>query len=435
MGVWEVLALKKKFAALVVSAVVLVQASFSFFPASANAEEKSPDLKLEVQSAVLMDASSGQILYSLNADTPFPPASMAKMMTEYIVMENITSGKIKWEDLVNTSQYAADVIGSGQLIAKDEKLPVKDMFAAMSIYSANDATVALAEHIAGSEEDFAKIMNETAQKLGLSKDAHFINATGLSRADIGKYAPKSIDGETIITAKDAAIIAQHLVKEHKEILKYTGLPSKKLRESDKTPMINWNWMLEANQDNVNFKKYSYKGLDGLKTGHTAEAGYCFTGTAERNGMRLISVVMGTKTEPKRFEETGKLLDYGFTNFELKQVFGAQTEVDTLKTVDIKKGAKTKVPVVTETDFSIVVKKGTKDDQITKTTQQADASKLVAPIKKGDVLGKVTVSYNDKTYDVNLVAKEDVNKGSWIQLFFRSIKNFFVDLFSGIKNLI
>lgn len=421
--------------AVMLSAVMALQLlAFMFSPVGAHAAEASPDLKLEASAAVLMEAASGQILYEANADTPYPPASMAKMMTEYIVMENIKSGKLKWDDIVTTSKYASEVIGSGQLLAEGEKLTVKDMFSAMSIYSGNDATVALAEHISGSEEDFANLMNETAKRLGLSDKAHFINATGLSRADLGKYAPKNIQGETMMTAKDAALLAFHILTEHKEILEFTKNPSQKLRPEDKAPMINWNWMLEGNQSNINFKKYAYQGLDGLKTGHTQEAGYCFTGTAERNGMRLISVVMGTKSEPKRFEETRKLLDYGFSNFEAKQVFPAQAEIDSMKVVDVKKGVKTQVGVVTQSDLTLVVKKGTQVDQLVKTVQPVEESKRIAPIKQGDVLGKVTVTYNDKSYDVNLVAKEDVEKGSWIRLFFRGIKNFFAELFGGIKNL-
>jgi len=296
----------------------------------------------------------------------------------------------------------------------------------------NDASIALAEHIAGSEEEFAKLANETAKKLGLSKDANFINATGLNRYDMKQYAPKTVQGETMMTARDAAILAYHIIKEHKSVLDFTKIPSQKLRPTDKSPMINWNWMLEGNKDNINFRKYSYQGLDGLKTGHTSEAGYCFTGTAERNGMRLISVVMGTKSEPKRFEETRKLLDYGFNTFEKKQIIAAEAETDVLKTVDVKKGAKTTVPVVTANELSIIVKKGVKDEELVKTAEpKAD---IVAPIKQGDVVGKLTVTYQEKKYEVDLVAKEDVKKGSWIRLFFRAIKNFFADLFGGIKNL-
>jgi serine-type D-Ala-D-Ala carboxypeptidase (penicillin-binding protein 5/6) len=424
----KVVAMKKSLFVWMLTAIVLLQLAIVQEPGRAYAAEPAPDLKLEVSSAILMDAATGQILYENNADVVLPPASMAKMMTEYLVLEHIKNGKLKWDDIVTTSEYAAIVPGSGQLLAQNEKLSVKSMFEAMSIYSGNDASVALAEHIAGTEEAFAVMMNETAVKLGLSKGAHFIGATGLNRADLGKYAPQKIQGETVMSAKDAAILAYHIIKDHKEVLEFTKITSKKLRESDKSPMINWNWMLEGNKNNINYKPYYYDGLDGLKTGHTTEAGYCFTGTAERNSMRLISVIMGAKTEPKRFMETRKLLDYGFNTFEVKPIIQADAESDAMKTVEVKKAVHTTVPVVTQSALSILVKKGTKDEQIVKTAEPIEEAKLVAPLKKGDVLGKLIVTYNEQKYEVNLVAKDDVEKAGWFKLFTRSIRNFFKNLF-------
>lgn len=424
----KVVAMKKRIFVAMVALIVSLQLAIIHEPGRAYAAEAAPDLKLEVSSAILMDAATGQILYENNADVALPPASMAKMMTEYLVLEAIKNGKTTWDAVVSTSEYAAFIPGSGQLLAQNEKLTVRSMFEAMSIYSGNDASIALAEHISGTEEEFAKLMNETAKKMGLSKEAHFINATGLNREDMGKYAPKEIQGETLMSAKDAAILAYNILKDHKEVLEFTKITSKKLRESDKTPMINWNWMLEGNKTNQNYRTYYYDGLDGLKTGHTDEAKYCFTGTAERNGMRLISVVMGANTEPKRFIETRKLLDYGFNTFEMKQVVQAAAEVDALKMVEVSKAVHTDVPVVTEKALTILVKKGTKDDQIVKTAVPADAAQLVAPKSKGDVLGKLTVTYNEQKYEVNLVAKDDVKKAGWFKLFTRSIRNFFKNLF-------
>lgn len=416
----------------VVAVTLLLNASLTLVqPTPVQAADTPVDLKLNAKSAILMEASTGQILYEYNADEALPPASMAKMMTEYLVMEAVKSGKIKKTDMVPTSQYAADVIGSQILLAPGEQATVDDMFSALSIYSANDAAVALAEFIGGSEENFAKMMNEKAKEFGLSEKAHFINATGLGRADLGKYAPQELQGETLLSARDAAIIAYNILKDHKEVLEYTKIPAKKFRERDTAPMINWNWMLWDNRNTTNFKRYAYEGLDGLKTGSTKEAGYCFTGTAERNGMRLISVVMGTATEPSRFEETRKLLDYGFTNFELKQVLGAKAEIDSMRTVNIKKGVETEVPVVMETGVSIVAKKGAAADQFTITAAPADESKLVAPITKGQVLGTVKVTYDGIEQTANLVAAEDVEQGSWIRLFFRAIKDFFIDTVKGV----
>jgi D-alanyl-D-alanine carboxypeptidase (penicillin-binding protein 5/6) len=427
----------RKKVAWVLGASLLVQSAiFHINPSSVQAADPAPALNLEVKSAILMEASTGQILYENNADVALPPASMAKMMTEYLVLESIQDGKLKWEDSVTASKNASDVIGSGQLIAEGETLTVKDMFAAMSIYSANDASVALAERIGGTEENFAKMMNETAKKLGMSDQAHFINATGLSRADMKTYAPTSIEGETLMTAKDAAILAQHIVTEHKEVLDFTKITNQKLREKDTTAMLNWNWMLEGNANNANtsLRQYAYQGLDGLKTGHTDEAKYCFTGTAERNGLRIISVVMGAETEPKRFIETRKLLDYGFTNFEIKSYLGPDLEIDSLKTVNIKKGVETEVGLVTEKGTTFVVKKGAADDHFKLTAEPVEESQLVAPITKGQKLGTLKVTYEGQEQTINLVAKDDVKKGGMFRLLFRSIGNFFSDMFSGIKDM-
>lgn len=421
--------LSVKRVSFVMAALIFLNVSLAGLSPTAQAAEPV-DLKLDAKSAILMEATTGQILYEYNADAALPPASMAKMMTEYLVMDAVKSGKIQLDSMVTTSKYAADVIGSGNLLAEGEKASVKDMFSAMSIYSANDASVALAEFVGGTEENFAKKMNEKAKEFGLSQQANFINATGLSRADIKQYAPKEIQGETMMTARDAAIIAYNIIKDHKDVLNYTKITSQKFREKDKDPMINWNWMLEGNKDNVNFRRYAYTGLDGLKTGHTIEAGYCFTGTAERDGMRLISVVMGTPTEPKRFEETRKVLDYGFNNFAMKQVLTAKAEIDSLKTVHIKKGVELEVPVVTETGLTIVAKKGAAADQFKITAEAVEEAKLEAPIQKDQVLGIAKVSYEGKEYPVNLIATKEVEKGSWFRLFFRAIKNFFVDMVGG-----
>ncbi|WP_240419745.1 D-alanyl-D-alanine carboxypeptidase family protein [Paenibacillus periandrae] len=420
---------------MVLATALLVQiGSMSVIQSQSAMAAEAVDLKLDAKSAILMDAATGQILYEFNSDTALPPASMSKMMTEYLVMESVKSGKHKLDDMVPTSQYAADVIGSGDLLAFKEQVSLKDMFSAMSIYSANDASVALAEFISGStEEDFAKMMNAKAKQFGLSDQAHFINATGLSRADLGKYAPKELQGETMLTAKDAALIAYNLIKDYPEILETTKIPSKKFREKDKTPMINWNWMLEGNKDNTNFKKYAYPGLDGLKTGSTDDAGYCFTGTAVRNGVRLISVVMGTPKEPKRFEETRKVLDYGFNNFEKKQVLAANSEIDSLKVVNIKKGIELQVGLATQEEVSLVAKKGAPPEEFKITAAAVDESKLVAPITKGDVLGTVKVNYQGYEKTTNLIATSDVVQASWFRLMFRAIGSFFSDMLSGAKS--
>ncbi|MDR9857664.1 D-alanyl-D-alanine carboxypeptidase family protein [Paenibacillus sp. VCA1] len=398
---------------------------------------QKPDLNLK--SAVLIEPTTGQVLLSMNADEPLPPASMTKMMTEYIVAEQVKQGKLKWTDKVTVGENAAKTIGSRIFLAQGDVHTVKELYIAMAVGSANDATVALAERVAGSEQEFVKLMNETAKQMGM-KTAYFINATGLDKKDMpAKFQPDT-DKEDVMSAMDAAILGLHIVKDHPDYAQFTAIQSYKFRERDKAPIVNYNWMLEANKNIPNFKAYAYPGLDGLKTGHTQNAGNCFTGTAVRNGMRLISVVMGADSEAHRFTETKKVLDFGFDNFEVKQVVPGKSKVQGLDSVPVKKGVETSVGVVTDGDVSFIVPKGSDVKGVQFKTQLEPADKLVAPIEKGTKVGTITYTYKaagmDKaqTKTVNLVTSEEVEKGSWIRLFFRAIGEMFSDLFDGIKNL-
>lgn len=434
--------LTKKFTVLLLFHMML----FALAPAFAYAEGETAQQPvangpaLEASSAILMDAATGQILYEMNADVALPPASMSKMMTEYLVMEEIKKGKLTWQTEVTTQENAATTAkgGSRIFLAEGDKHTVEELFIAMAVGSANDASIALAEYVAGSEEQFAHRMNEKAKELGMTT-AHFINATGLSRKDLSdKFKPSTIDGETVMSAKDSAILAYSILRDHPEFLKYSSIPSYKFRERDQKPMINYDWMLEANKNVPNFKKYAYDGLDGMKTGHTEEAQYCFTGTAQRDGMRLISVIMGAKSEPKRFLETRKLLDYGFSSFEKKTVLSAKSELKELTAVDVKKGVETSVPVVTESGISLIVKKG-QPFEMKITAAPLEEDKRIAPLPSGSVVGTAKVEYKDangKTQEqtVNLVTVQEVEKASWWRMLFRAIGDFFSDLFNGIKNL-
>lgn len=255
--------------------------------------------------ALLLDLSTGETLYAKNADKPLPPASMSKMMTEYLVLEQIKSGALKWEDKVEISAYAASAVGSKVPLREGARVSVRDLLAAVAIQSANDAAIALAEHVAGSEEQFAAWMNHKADILDLSLKSQFINATGLSRKDMGTAAPSSLKGEQRMTARDTARLAAKLLKDYPEILEYSNLPFYRMEYRGIT-LTSTNLML---QDKYRSTLY-VKGMDGLKTGFTNEAGYCFTGTAVVNGKRYVSVVMGTSSSLKRFEETKKLLAFG-----------------------------------------------------------------------------------------------------------------------------
>lgn len=395
-------------------------------------------LDLKVKSAVLLEPVSGQFLLNIEGDTPFPPASMTKMMTEYIVADLVKQGKFNWDDVVTVDKNAALTIGSRIFLAEGDQHTIEELYIAMAVGSANDATVALAEYVAGSEQAFVKMMNDEAKRMGMTT-AHFANSTGLDIADMPEEFRTPGDQETVMTAKDVAILAKNIVTDHPDFARFTALPSYKFRERDTKPIINYNWMLEANKDVTNFKQFAYEGLDGLKTGHTNNAGYNFTGTAERDGMRLISVVMGTGSEKARFVETRKVLDYGFNNFETKQIVAPKSAVAAVETVTVKKAKNTSIPVVSDEAVSFVVPKGA-DTSTVEATVKLDSETFTAPLKQGSKVGTVTYSFKpagmDQTLEktVNLITTEDANKAGWFTLMMRAIGEFFSDLFNGIKNL-
>ncbi|WP_249436066.1 D-alanyl-D-alanine carboxypeptidase family protein [Paenibacillus sp. Marseille-Q4541] len=404
---------------------------------TATPKVPSPDtLNLNVKSAVLMEASTGKILMSLNADKGYAPASMTKMMTEYIVADKVKKGEYSWDDIVTVGKNASLSVGSRIYLAEGDQHTVKELYIAMAIGSANDASVALAEYVAGSEQEFVKLMNAEAKRMGMA-DTHFINSTGLNRNDMPKeYRPEE-DRETVMTAKDVATLTRYIVEDHPDFAEFTSLQSYNFRGKDK--IINWNWMLEDNKNITNFKQYAYEGLDGMKTGHTIDAGYCFAGTAERDGMRLISVVMGAETEPTRFTETKKVLDYGFNNFEVKQVVAGKTTVAGAETAPVSKGKEATVPVVTEEAVSFIVPKGTKSINPTFTTS-FEGEGFEAPVEAGAKAGTITYTYkvegmsDAQEQTVNLVTSEKVEKAGWFGLMFRAIGDFFGDMFDSIKNL-
>ncbi|BBI30695.1 D-alanyl-D-alanine carboxypeptidase family protein [Cohnella abietis] len=430
----------KRFVAVIVLINLLFVFGVSSFASAADEVSGAP--QLNAKSAILMDAETGQILYQLDAETARPPASMSKMMTEYLVSRAVKQGKLSWDEKVKVTEGAAKQVGSRIFLAEGDEHTIRELYIAMAVGSANDATAQLAISVAGSEEAFAVLMNETAKELGMTT-AHFVNSTGLDRADMPeKYRPSSIEGETVMSAKDSAILAYHILKEEPEFLETSKIQSYKFRKRDKTAISNVNWMLESNKDVPSLRKFAYVGVDGLKTGHTSNAGNCFTGTALQNGTRLIAVVMGVPggvNDGKRFLETAKLFDYGFQKFEKKTVIQAKAIIPEHETLKVKKGKSTKLKVVTATDITIMVPKGQAVEPVieeVKSTQDP----LVAPIKLGDKVGTVTYKYKDpstqedKLVTIDLIASEDVNKASWWRLFFRAIGNFFSGLFHGIVDL-
>jgi len=400
-----------------------------------------PTLDIQAKSAILVDAQSGRILYSQNPDEPLPPASMTKMMTEYLLLDAINSGKASWDDVVTASEYAhwmGKYGGSRVYLAQGEQRTVRELMYAMAVYSANDATVALAEYVAGSETNFVNLMNEKAAEFGMT-ETHFLTSTGYPVKDLENYAP-NVEGEHLMSTRDAATLAYYLVNDYPEIFNFTSTPTLNFREGELNELKNlpnWNWMLPGV-----VKAYEYNGLDGLKTGYTEEAGYNFTGTAERDGFRLISVVSGTSSMEQRFVETKKLLDYGFSNYEAITLVEAKEAVVGYETVPVKNGKETEVSVISKNDLEIVVRKGEQDLYQTAIVLNET---ITAPIKSEDQLGKISYEYlGQEQFDylneevklagaVDLIAEEDVEKANPVRLFFRKIINIFKDIYNGIVN--
>ncbi|MFF0830774.1 D-alanyl-D-alanine carboxypeptidase family protein [Brevibacillus sp. NPDC003359] len=252
--------------------------------------------KVDARAALLIDSQSGEVMYAQNADTPYPVASMSKMLTEYMLLEAIKEERVDWADEIVLSENAAAAGGARVHLVAGEAYSIKDLYKAMAIGSANNATVAIGEYLAGSTSAFAEQMNLKAAELNL-RSSSFVNATGLDNG----Y------GQNEMTARDVGMLAHHLLNDFPDIVKLTVEPSVELA-STKENVANTNLMLDG--ENAD---WSVAGLDGLKTGYTSAAGYCFTATAKRGDKRLISVVMGAEEDATRFTETKKLMERGFDN--------------------------------------------------------------------------------------------------------------------------
>ncbi|HBZ82822.1 MULTISPECIES: D-alanyl-D-alanine carboxypeptidase family protein [Brevibacillus] len=425
---------KKRLTGLILSLAVFATA----MGGAATKADAAPaaDLQLAAKSAILLEASTGKILYSMNPDASLPPASMSKMMAEYLVQEAIKEKKISWDEKVPVSEYAFYVARisdtSGVYLNLGESFTVRELYNAMAVVSANDATVLLAEKIAGSEANFVQMMNKKAAEFGM-KNTSFVTSSGLPANELGPYSVKTDQVENLMSARDSAILARNLIRDFPEALEVSKIPRFTFRPGSKNElkMANNNWMLP---DLPNY----YQGVDGLKTGYTQAAGNCFTGTAVRDNMRLISVVMGTDSKTKRFVETKKLYDYGFSNFKLTKQLDKNASVKGFETAPVKNGVELTVPAVTGSEVNVLTKIGGE----AKFTPTVTFQDLNAPIKQGQVIGKLVLKEEgakDTDYlqpedaakaGVDVVASQEVEEASWIRLFFRSIIQFFSNLFSS-----
>ncbi|WP_028548733.1 D-alanyl-D-alanine carboxypeptidase family protein [Paenibacillus sp. UNC451MF] len=372
---------------------------------AAFAEEKKPpnqavDLAPNAMSAVTVDADTGTVIFEKNKDAKLPPASITKIMTMLLIMETIDQGKLKMDDKVRTSEYAASMGGSQIFLEPGEEMTVQDMLKGIAMASGNDASVAMAEKIAGSEQAFVQMMNDRAQQLGM-KNTHFANCNGLP-AD-NHYS----------SAQDIAIMSRELLK-HEEITQFTGAYQDYLRKETPKPF----WLVNTNKL-VRF----YSGADGLKTGYTGEAKFCLSATAKRDNLRVISVVMGEPNTKTRNAEVSSLFDYAFSQYTNLSIVN---KGDDLGQVRISKGEKPQVPLTATQRYSLLLKKGEAAEGI-RHEVQLDQD-LKAPITKGQQVGKIVVYKGDQVLsEFPLIAPEDVKKaGLWV-LTKRSVKRlFFID---------
>ena len=367
-------------------------------PISVQAEEDTLKLAEKAGSAILIEASSGKVIYEKNADEKLPPASMTKMMSMLLIVEKIDSGHIKWDDIVTVSENASSMGGSQILLETGEKMSVSDLFKGIAVASGNDAVVALAEYTYGSEANFVNAMNKKAKELGL-KNTSFKNPHGLDEAN--HYS----------SARDMALIAMELSK-HPDIFKYTSIYEDYLRKDTDRKI----WLVNTNKL-VRF----YDGVDGMKTGYTEEAGYCLTATAKKNGMRLIAVAMNEPDSNTRNSEVTNMLNYGFSNYYAESVITTKTN---LGKVEVIKGKDKYVTIVPKENVSIINDKS--KDKI-KANYEVKIDDVVAPVKKGDKVGTLILKEDGvKTKEIDLTVKNDVKKANFIELYLRYLK----DMLSG-----
>jgi D-alanyl-D-alanine carboxypeptidase (penicillin-binding protein 5/6) len=360
------------------------------------AEKSGVELADNAKSAILIERDTGTVLYSKNSDEKLPPASMTKVMTMLLIMEALDQGKLKMNEKIRTSEYAASMGGSQIFLEPGEEMTTDEMLRGIAIGSGNDASVAMAERIAGSEEGFVEMMNKKANDLGL-KNTSFKNATGLPSED--HYS----------TAHDMAMIAKELLK-YENITKYTGTYESYLRENTEKKF----WLVNTNRL-VRF----YPGVDGLKTGFTNEAKYCLTATAEKNGMRVIAVVFGAPTSKERNAQVTKMLDYAFSQYESHPLYKRNVS---LGQAVVSKGDKKRVEAITSEPISLLSKKGESVDEI----QQEIVLKknLRAPLRKGDQVGTLKLVKDGKILMKSpLIAKDDVSTATWWKLYKRSFGMF------------
>lgn len=438
---------KKTFKSMIISGITASIVA----PIALNAElvvQAAPQApEIEAEAALVVDFDTNQILLNQNADSQRGIASMTKMLVEYLLFQEIEAGNLDWSTETTISEYAHQVSQNYELsnvpLRQGETYTIEELYQALAIYSANGATIAIAEEIAGSEPELVDRMRELVESWGVT-EFELYNTTGLSNASLGDniYPGSTAENENIMSARGIATVASHLLKDYPDVLKTSSIPSMVFREgtSDAIQMKNWNWMLEG-------LIHERPNVDGLKTGTTPFAGATFTGTAIEDGRRIITVVMGAgdgvTNREQRFNETDKLMNYGFGDWDSATIMQENTVLEDVEPLMIRNGQEDQVELMTSESVDYLLPEGVSQEDVewTFTPDEEALSQdgtLEAPVEKGQNVGTLTFSFegDDLGYldgsehkAISVVTSEAVDRAG----FFSVLGTWFGDFFSGVMN--
>lgn len=369
-------------------------------------ETTTAAISVEAKSYVLIEASTGKIICEKQKDKELMPASITKIMTLILIFEAIDEGKIKMEDTVTVSEHAASMGGSQVFLEAGETQTVETMIKCISVSSANDACVAMAEHVSGSEEAFVERMNEKASELGM-KHSHFMNCCGLD--------DNLTEGQHYSSAYDIALMSRELITKHEKIKEFSTI------WMDTITHVTRKGESEFGLTNTNKLVRTYQGITGLKTGSTSKAKYCLSATAERDGLELIAVVMAAPQPNTRFTDAASLLDYGFANCT---VYKDENSNLFKQKVKVEKGKKEGISIAPANSFSYLCTKGESVQEIDKKYEWKQT--IYAPVNKGDVVGEIIYYYGDREIGrVDIVSVQEVKKAGYLDYLKKCEKSFFI----------
>lgn len=413
----------------VFKSIILISFIVSLFSVVNITKVTAKEFKTDAESVILVDYETGKIMYEKNADDILPPASMSKMLTEYIILEAIEKGDLNWDTTTKISDYGYWISTnndfSGVALNKEVEYSVKDLFQGLAVYSDNAAVITLMELIVDTEAEYIELMAKKAKELGLSSSV-FVNATGINNESLEGRHPKGTDSKATnqMTAKDLAILGYRLITDYPEILDIASQPK---IEFHGMTLPNWNWMLKY--DSPYLSQFYYEGVDGIKTGSSSEAGYSFTSTVERDGKRYLAVVMKTENEGDHFKETKKLYEYAYENFTTKQVdFNKFKEA-----LPIENGVTETLEINFKDEIKLATTKDAKLDY--ELNYQLDPEKITAPIKEDEKLGTATIKRNSETNEyllpemntneqIDVYAAESIKEKGWFLKFKQAFFNIF-----------